>query len=205
MEYRGIAYEIRAHPEKNQWSWVIHPAAGVSITGKIQGQRPRAEVAAKGAIDRWLKEHPSDNSTTDPSGSLRNPGRKAGVFISGRRLLRTSELRWPRSATVGWTPADIPASPALCQRIIRRRSKFPAHRAVHRALADGVSASPADHNLGSRRRIFANPCLPGEPFVFGSTDRAEGAPEEHRRPVEAGTIRFNAGRNLASRIRTSDH
>src|SRR6266852_2354992 len=59
MEYKGIKYEIRLHPERHQWGWVIHPAADISVDGKIKGTRRRAVVAATKGIDRWSKKKPS--------------------------------------------------------------------------------------------------------------------------------------------------
>jgi hypothetical protein len=84
MEYRGVAYEIRAHLEKNRWNWTIYPAAGVSRKGEITGPRQRAIVAAQQAIDRWLKKNPSAKSNSDNLGNNESPATRPGFFVLGK-------------------------------------------------------------------------------------------------------------------------
>ena len=55
------------------------------------------------------------------------------------------------------------------------------------------------------RSCRAKPCLLCEPSVVGSTNRTIGALEDYRRAGETGSIRFDAGWNVAVRGRTFDH
>ena len=82
MNYRGVAYKIRAQLEKNRWNWTIYPAAGVSLKGEITGPRQRAVVAAQQAIDRWLKKNPSAKSNSDDLGNDKAPATWPGFFVS---------------------------------------------------------------------------------------------------------------------------
>jgi hypothetical protein len=52
---------------------------------------------------------------------------------------------------------------------------------------------------------LVNPGFLGEPVVTGLADRAVRAREEHRTASEAFAIRFDAGRDRASRLRAFDH
>jgi hypothetical protein len=52
---------------------------------------------------------------------------------------------------------------------------------------------------------LVNPGFPGEPVVIGLADRAVGAREEYRTASKAFAIRFDAGRDRASRLRAFDH
>ena len=52
---------------------------------------------------------------------------------------------------------------------------------------------------------LVNPGFLGEPVVIGLADRAEGAREEYRTASKAFAIRFDAGRDRASRLRAFDH
>ena len=52
---------------------------------------------------------------------------------------------------------------------------------------------------------LVNPGFLGEPVVTGPADRAVRAREEHRTASEAFAIRFDAGRDRASRLRAFDH
>jgi hypothetical protein len=80
MRYRGVLYEIRSLPEKNRWAWEIHPPGGKSIGGNVAGQRQRAVVAAKDAIDRWWKRSPPEKAP-DRTRHSAAPARLAGVPI----------------------------------------------------------------------------------------------------------------------------
>jgi hypothetical protein len=57
MKYKGIEYEIRARPGKNEWSWVIRPTSTSSYSGETRGSRQFVEFAAQRAIDHWLKKN----------------------------------------------------------------------------------------------------------------------------------------------------
>jgi hypothetical protein len=58
-----------------------------------------------------------------------------------------------------------------------------------------------DHALAR----LVNPGFLGEPFVIGLADWAVGAREEHRTASKPLPIRFDARRDLASRLRAFDH
>jgi hypothetical protein len=60
------------------------------------------------------------------------------------------------------------------------------------------------HHLRYLARLV-NPGFLGEPLVIGPADRAVGAREEHHTASKAFAIRFDAGRDRASRLRAFDH
>src|SRR5713101_5584003 len=86
MEYRGVAYEIRAHLGKNKWNWTIYPAAGVSLKGEITGPRQRAVVAAQQAIDSWLKKNHSTKSNSANLGNDEAPATRPGLLLCAEHV-----------------------------------------------------------------------------------------------------------------------
>jgi hypothetical protein len=74
MKYRGVRYEIRARPGKNEWSWIICPAGEASQAGEIKGLRQRAAIACQVAIDRFLKKSRLAKPANEESDQERSPG-----------------------------------------------------------------------------------------------------------------------------------
>jgi hypothetical protein len=60
MEYKGIEYAIHARPGASEWSWTIYPRNAPAVRGETKGTRQLAVMAARRAIDRWLKKHPKE-------------------------------------------------------------------------------------------------------------------------------------------------
>jgi hypothetical protein len=78
MKHKGIEYEIRLRPGNEEWSWTIKPTASTSYSGETRGSRQFAEIAARQAIERWLKRNQKKNEknngdTVKASGA--SPGR----------------------------------------------------------------------------------------------------------------------------------
>ena len=63
MEYKGVGYQILARPGKNKWSWTVYLGVAKSKNGETSGPRQRAVIAARAAIDLWLRQNPSAEST----------------------------------------------------------------------------------------------------------------------------------------------
>jgi len=61
MKHKGIEYEIRLRPGNEEWSWTIKPTASTSYSGETRGSRRFAEIAARQAIERWLKRNQKKN------------------------------------------------------------------------------------------------------------------------------------------------
>ena len=67
MKYKGIEYEIRERPGKNEWSWVISPTSTSSHSGETRGSRQFVEFAAQRAIEHWLRKNRIQLETKQPS------------------------------------------------------------------------------------------------------------------------------------------
>jgi hypothetical protein len=55
LDYKGIAYTIRAQPGANRWLWTIFPEGGLHIAGSVEGTRELAASRARQAIERCLE------------------------------------------------------------------------------------------------------------------------------------------------------
>ncbi len=70
MEHKGVRYQIRARPGKNKWSWTVYLDVAKSKSGETSGPRQRAVIAARAAIDLWLRQNPSAESKTSKTERL---------------------------------------------------------------------------------------------------------------------------------------
>jgi hypothetical protein len=57
MEYSGVAFAVRAHPGRDEWTWTIYLKNARAISREFTGSRDDAVRAARQKIDRWLTEH----------------------------------------------------------------------------------------------------------------------------------------------------
>src|SRR5437762_12692362 len=64
MEYRSVAYSIRARPGLDEWTWTIF-RRDVMRTGEFSGSRSALVAVVENKIDNWLK-----NQRTAPKGSV---------------------------------------------------------------------------------------------------------------------------------------
>src|SRR6202011_638769 len=58
---------------------------------------------------------------------------------------------------------------------------------------------------GGLRGLFLDPCVLGEPLMFGTAERAKGLGEEHGRAFEARPVDLDSGRDVASGRGAADH
>jgi hypothetical protein len=79
MEYRGIRYEIRARPGKNEWAWTVYAGGKIAHTGEITGTRRRVELTCQLVIDRMLQKSRSADPENDESDLRRSPRFDAGA------------------------------------------------------------------------------------------------------------------------------
>jgi len=100
MEYKGIEYEIRLRPGNEEWSWTIKPTASTSYSGETRGSRQFAEIAAKQAIERWLKRNQKRTKTKSKK-------------ITAIRLFRESLRCEPGALICKWHPTR-PVNQARC-------------------------------------------------------------------------------------------
>lgn len=70
MEYNGVKFQIRARPGKNKWSWTVYLGVAKSKNGETSGPRQRAVIAARAAIDLWLRQDPSAELKTSKTEKL---------------------------------------------------------------------------------------------------------------------------------------
>ena len=56
MEYRGVMYDIRARPGRDEWTWTIYPNDGRARSNQFTGTRDEAIATACWKIDFWLTE-----------------------------------------------------------------------------------------------------------------------------------------------------
>src|SRR5713226_3384072 len=96
MEYRGVAYGIRAHLGMNKWNWTIYSAAGVSLKGEVTGPRQCAVVAVQQAIDSWLKKNRSIKSNVANLGNDEAPATRPGFCFGNNELPRARQRRSTR-------------------------------------------------------------------------------------------------------------
>src|SRR5262249_39752077 len=54
MEHRGVRYEIKISPGRNEWTWVAYTSPRPK-QGSVQGSREAAVLAAEKVINRWWK------------------------------------------------------------------------------------------------------------------------------------------------------
>jgi hypothetical protein len=57
VEYRGIAYSIRARLGRDEWIWTIYPHNAPTHSRDFSGTLKGASDAACRGIDRWLRIH----------------------------------------------------------------------------------------------------------------------------------------------------
>ena len=84
MEYKGVRYQILARPGKNKWSWTVYLGVAKSKNGETSGPRQRAVIAARVAIDLWLRQNPSAESKTSKTEILPDdvaPAARPGFLI----------------------------------------------------------------------------------------------------------------------------
>ena len=84
MQYKGVRYQILARPGKNKWRWTVYLDIAKSKNGETSGPRQRAVIAARAAIDRWLRQNPSAESKTSKTEILPDdvaPAARPGFLI----------------------------------------------------------------------------------------------------------------------------
>jgi hypothetical protein len=67
MEHRGIKYDIKVAPGRNEWVWVVDTP--VPKQGSIKGTRDQAKFAAETYIKGYRRRHPAQRRLIDAVGN----------------------------------------------------------------------------------------------------------------------------------------